>query len=84
MIGAPTVAPGLMADPQSTRWAYSPAEAAQMLGVTRKHLYSLMARNELRSTKIGNARRIPRTELERLAGLDHIGSSGPPADLGGE
>ena len=53
------------------RFAYSPAEAAQLLGVTPKHLYALMARGELRSTKIGRARRIPRSEVLRLA--DEVG-----------
>ena len=52
------------------RLAYSPAEAAAAIGVTRKHIYTLINRGELRSTLIGRARRIPCTELERIAGLD--------------
>lgn len=52
------------------RFALSPAEAAHALGVTRKHIYSLMARGDLRSTLIGASRRIPITEVERLAGIE--------------
>jgi excisionase family DNA binding protein len=52
------------------RYAYSPAEAAQLIGCTRKHIYSLMSRGDLASVLIGRCRRIPRTELERLCGLD--------------
>jgi excisionase family DNA binding protein len=55
--------------PVVKRFAYSPAEAAAAIGVTRKHIYTLINRGELRSTLIGRARRIPCTELERIAGL---------------
>jgi excisionase family DNA binding protein len=55
------------------RFAYPPAEAAELLGISRKHLYTLINSGELRSTTIGRARRIPRTELERLAGLVPVG-----------
>ena len=51
------------------RYALSPAEAARALGVSRKHIYALMSRGELRSTLIGTCRRIPITEIERLAGV---------------
>jgi excisionase family DNA binding protein len=53
----------------TTRFAYSPAEAAALLGITRKHIYTLMHRGELQSKLIGRCRRIPRTEVERLAGI---------------
>lgn len=56
------------------RAAYSPAEAAALLGITRKTIYSLMSRGELRTTKIGRARRVPATEVARLAGLDGGGA----------
>ncbi len=48
------------------RMAYSPAEAAEVLGLCRASIYNLMARGELRSASLGRARRIPRVELERL------------------
>lgn len=56
-------------DKQGDRFAYSPAEAASKIGVSRKHIYELMTRGELHSVLIGRCRRIPRTELERLAGI---------------
>lgn len=56
------------------RLAYSPAEAAEMLGVGRATIYNLMKRGELRSVTIARTRRIPLCELERLAGL--AGASG--------
>lgn len=52
------------------RLAVSPAEAALALGVSRKHIYALMNRGDLRSTLIGSCRRIPVTELGRLAGIE--------------
>lgn len=51
------------------RFAYSPVEVAEALGVSRAHIYNLMQRGELRYSSVGHVRRIPRTELERLAGL---------------
>lgn len=51
------------------RYAYPPAEAAELLGCTRKHIYTLINRGLLDSTLIGRCRRIPRTEIERLAGV---------------
>jgi excisionase family DNA binding protein len=51
------------------RLAYRFPEAAAALGVSRAHLYNLAQRGELRTVKIGSSRRIPRSEVERLAGL---------------
>ncbi len=48
------------------RMAYGIDEAAAALGVSRRHVYDLIARGELRSVKAGRRRLIPRTELERL------------------
>lgn len=41
------------------------AEAAVLLGISRSHLYSLVMRGEIPSIKIGRARRIPVTAIER-------------------
>jgi excisionase family DNA binding protein len=58
------------------RYALSPIETAHALGISRKHVYALMARGDLRSTLIGTCRRIPITEVERLAGI----TGGDPLD----
>jgi len=58
-----------MQDPSPGRLAYSPAEAAEVIGVCRATIYNLIGRGDLRVTKIGRATRIPITELRRLAGL---------------
>ena len=46
----------------------SVAEVSSILGVTNPTVYKLMARGELDSYKVGNARRITRESLERLRG----------------
>lgn len=50
------------------RLAYSPAEAAEALGVCRQTIHNLIVRGEIRSVKIGRSRRIPAAELVRLLG----------------
>jgi excisionase family DNA binding protein len=53
------------------RLLFRPEEAAQRLGIGRTKVYELMARGELRSVKIGAARRISATALaDFVAGLD--------------
>lgn len=48
-----------------------PVEAAQRLGLGRTKVYELMASGELRSVKIGAARRVSATALaEFVAALD--------------
>jgi excisionase family DNA binding protein len=48
-----------------------PAEAASRLGIGRTKLYELMATGELRSVKIGGARRVSATALaDFVAALD--------------
>ena len=49
--------------------ALSPADAAAALGVCRASIYNMLARGELRSVTLGRARRIPITEVQRLAGV---------------
>jgi excisionase family DNA binding protein len=48
-----------------------PVEAARQLGIGRTKLYELMASGQLRSVKIGGARRVSATALaEFVAALD--------------
>ena len=48
-----------------------PVEAAERLGISRTKVYELMASGELRSVKIGAARRVSATALaEFVATLD--------------
>lgn len=48
-----------------------PVEAAQRLGIGRTKLYELIASGELRSVRIGGARRVSATALaEFVAALD--------------
>lgn len=55
------------AAPVPDRLAYGPKEAAQLLGLSRAHIYNLIASGELQSTIIGQrSRRILRSELERF------------------
>lgn len=48
------------------RLAFSPAEAAEALGVSRQHVYHLIERGAIRAVKIGRSTRIALGELERL------------------
>ena len=52
--------------PVVRRHAYTPTEAAQVLGICRASVYNLMSRGELRSVKLGGSRRIPVEEIDRL------------------
>lgn len=50
---------------------FRPDEAAQRLGIGRTKVYELMASGELRSVKIGAARRVSATALaDFVAALD--------------
>lgn len=48
------------------RLAYSPAEAAQALGVCRASIYNMIARGDLHVIKLGRSTRIAASELARL------------------
>lgn len=48
------------------RLAYGIEEAARAIGVSRGHLYELIARGEVRSVKLGDRRLIPTDELRRV------------------
>jgi excisionase family DNA binding protein len=45
---------------------YSPADAAEFLGIGRTKLYSLLKEGHLESMHIGSARRIPLTSLRQF------------------
>lgn len=48
------------------RLAYPINESAHLLGVSRRTVYQLLARGELRAVRIGDRQRIPADELARL------------------
>ena len=55
----------------SERLLYRPEEAAKVLGLGRTKVYELIASGELRSVKIGAARRVSATALaEFVSRLD--------------
>jgi excisionase family DNA binding protein len=47
-------------------------EAARRLGVSARTVATLVARNELRSRKVGRRRVIPVAALERFLTIDHL------------
>ena len=50
------------------RVAYSPAEAAEVLGCTRQTIYNLINRGELRRYKIGRSTKLNAAEVHALVG----------------
>ncbi len=52
---------------RSIALAVKPATAAEMLDCSRQYIYKMMAAGQLATVKIGASRRIPRSELDRLA-----------------
>lgn len=68
-----------MSNPTAPPAAYSPAEAAAQLSISRSHVYNMMTAGALTSVKIGRRRIIPRTEIERLL---KEGASGPTPRAG--
>lgn len=59
------------------RWAYSPAEAAKALGISRAHLYNLLAAGALPSVKVGRSRRIRAEALRAYLDSLDTGPVGP-------
>lgn len=57
-----------MLAPEITRPALSPAEAADILGVTRQTIYNLIERGQLRRFKVGRLTRIPTGDVLALIG----------------
>lgn len=51
-----------------TRLTVTVAEAAEILGISRRLVYDAINRNELRAISIGRRLVIPRAEIERLLG----------------
>lgn len=52
--------------PDAERQAYSPSEAANVLGVSRAFIYLRMDDGTLPSVKLGRRRLIPRSAIEAL------------------
>jgi len=48
------------------RVAYSPTEAAQLLGIHRGTIYNLERRGEIRIIRLGRRALIPRSEIDRI------------------
>ncbi len=46
---------------------YTCSELAERLRIGERTIYLMIARGEIRATRIGNRHRIPREELDRLA-----------------
>lgn len=55
-----------MSAANDNKLAYSPAEAAEALGVGRSTIFDLMKEGRLRRVKIGAKTVIPRSSLEAL------------------
>lgn len=55
-----------MSDPVPERLAYSITETARLLGVSYSTVKRMLASGSLRFVRVGEHRRIPRTELYRL------------------
>ena len=55
-----------MSAANDNKLAYSPAEAAQALGIGRSTIFDLMKNGQLRRVKIGAKTVIPRSSLEAL------------------
>lgn len=53
--------------------AYKLREAAEMLSISYSTIYRMADRGEVATVKISNVRRIPLSEIERLAGGCEIG-----------
>lgn len=50
------------------RLAYSTAEAAESIGVSRQHVYNLIRHGSLRTVTLGKRRLVPRSALLELLG----------------
>jgi len=58
------------AQPSDNVMAYTVPQTAAALQVTTAHLYNLIQRGLVRTVRLGACRRIPLTEVRRLAGLE--------------
>ena len=50
------------------RIAFTPAEAAELLGVTRQTIFALLKSGKLRRFKVGRCTRIPVSDVHALVG----------------
>jgi len=57
--------------------AYSPQEAAMMLGVCLNSIYKMLKRGQLRGVKVDRKILIPKSELARFLSGNRNQSSGP-------
>ena len=62
--------------PDDPRLVIRVSSASRMLDCSRAHLYNLIAAGKIASVKIGDSRRIPRSEVERLARHGLVGGEG--------
>ena len=53
---------------QLLRAGYTVEEVAEMLGISRAHVFNLMNAGQIRSVKLGRSRRIPADALRELMG----------------
>lgn len=60
------------------RVAYTPRETAIALGISRSRLYHLIHEGTIRTITVGARLRVPKAELERIAG-EGARSAGAPA-----
>lgn len=59
------------------RLAYSPLEAASMLGLCLNSIYKLLKRGQLRGVKVERKILIPKSEVERFLGPNRNQPIGP-------
>lgn len=62
-----------------TRAAYSPAEAAALLGISRSTIYVLIDSGDLARVKVGRRTLIPAVEIDRLLDVRTAPDSPPPS-----
>ena len=60
--------------------AYKPAEAAAMLSISERSLWSMMKLGKVRPVKVGRSVLYPHAELERFLSSLASDTAAPPAD----
>lgn len=59
-----------MSKPEANVIAYSPAQAAELLGVTRQTIFALLKSGKLRRFKVGRCTRIPVADVHALVAFE--------------
>ena len=59
-----------MSKPEANVIAYSPAQAAELLGVTRQTIFALLKSGQLRRFKVARCTRIPVADVYGLVGYE--------------